>query len=63
MLALDKGMIVECLAAREGSSSQSGVEPRNRDLAHLCPDILKTGRADETEANDEDVGLRITQWT
>ena len=37
--------------------------PRSRDLAHLCPNILKTGRADKTEANDEDVGLRITQWS
>lgn len=29
---------------------------------HLGPDVLKTGRADEGEADQEDVGLGVGQW-
>lgn len=29
--------------------------------AHLCPDVLEAGRADETEADEEDVRLRVRE--
>lgn len=29
--------------------------------SHLGPDVLETGRADDREADEEDVGLRVTE--
>lgn len=49
------------VSSRASVAHDAPVVVSGKETTHLCPHVLETGRADETETHEEDVRLRVAE--